>query len=149
MAKKRTAVTASERAKRAARKEAVKPATRRSATKAKGRKPNAAFMTPMTPSAALGVVIGTTPLPRTEVTKRLWAYIKQRGLQDRTNRRNINADASLQVVFGGKRTVDMFEMTKLVNLQLKHGGGEGSAQDGGRVPHRRGITDLPSDGGPG
>jgi chromatin remodeling complex protein RSC6 len=76
-------------------------------------------MKPMTPSAALGEVVGTKPLPRTEVTKKLWAYIKKKGLQDKKNRRMIKADENLKPVFGGKSTVNMFEMTKLVNRHLK------------------------------
>jgi len=87
--------------------------------KASKRKPSAAFMKPMQPSAALGEVVGTKPIPRTEVTKKLWAYIKRKGLQDKKNRRNINADENLKVVFGGRKTVNMFEMTKLVNKHLK------------------------------
>ena len=85
----------------------------------KKRKPNPAFMKQMQPDAALSAVIGDKAMPRTEVTKRLWAYIKKEGLQDKTNRRNINADANLKAVFGGKATVNMFEMTKLVNKHLK------------------------------
>ncbi len=85
----------------------------------KKRKPNAAFMKPMNPSAALGAVIGTSAMPRTEVTKKIWAYIKKNGLQDKKNRRNINADDKLKPVFGGKAQVSMFEMTKLVNKHLK------------------------------
>jgi chromatin remodeling complex protein RSC6 len=76
-------------------------------------------MKPMTPSAALGEVVGTKPLPRTEVTKKLWAYIKRNGLQDKKNKRMIKADDSLKAVFGGKSTVNMFEMTKLVSRHLK------------------------------
>ncbi len=83
------------------------------------RKPNAAFMKPVQPSAALSEVVGSKPIPRTEVTKKLWAYIKKNGLQDMKNRRNINADATLKKVFGGKATVNMFEMTKLVGKHLK------------------------------
>jgi len=83
------------------------------------RKPNPAFMKAMQPDAALAAVIGDKPMPRTEVTKKLWAYIKKKGLQDKKNRRNINADANLKAVFGGKATVNMFEMTKLVNKHLK------------------------------
>jgi chromatin remodeling complex protein RSC6 len=83
------------------------------------RKPNPAFMKLMRPDAALAAVVGDKPLPRTEVTKKLWAYIKRLGLQDKRNRRNINADANLKAVFGGKATVDMFEMTRLVNGHLK------------------------------
>jgi len=89
------------------------------AKKATKRKPNPAFMKPMTPSAALGEVIGTKPMPRTEVTKKLWAYIKKNGLQDKKNKRMIKADDALKPVFGGKATVNMFEMTKLVNRHLK------------------------------
>ena len=85
----------------------------------KKRKPNAAFMKPMQPSAALSEVVGSKPIPRTEVTKKLWAYIKRKGLQDKKNRRNINADAALKTVFGGRSTVNMFEMTKLVSRHLK------------------------------
>jgi len=83
------------------------------------RKPNAAFMKPVTPDAALAEVVGTKPIPRTEVTKKLWAYIKKNKLQDSKNRRNINADAKLLAVFGGKKTVNMFEMTKLVAKHVK------------------------------
>ena len=80
---------------------------------------NAAFMKPVTPSPALAAVVGAKPLPRTEVTKKLWAYIKKNNLQDAKNRRNINADAVLKPIFGGKATVNMFEMTKLVGKHLK------------------------------
>ena len=83
------------------------------------RKPNAAFMKPVQPSAALSEVVGLKPLPRTEVTKKLWAYIKKNKLQDAINKRMINADEKLKAVFGGKRQVSMFEMTKLVNAHLK------------------------------
>ena len=85
----------------------------------KKRKPNAAFMKPMNPTATLAAVIGGSPMPRTEVTKKIWAYIKRNGLQDKKNRRNINADDKLKPVFGGKSQVSMFEMTKLVNRHLK------------------------------
>ncbi|OGA48181.1 MAG: hypothetical protein A3F74_17610 [Betaproteobacteria bacterium RIFCSPLOWO2_12_FULL_62_58] len=101
---------------------AAKKKSRKSAAKKKGgakRKPNAAFMKPMQPSAALGAVIGGNPMPRTEVTKKIWGYIKRNGLQDSKNRRMINADDKLKEVFGGKRQVSMFEMTKLVNKHLK------------------------------
>ena len=83
------------------------------------RKPNAAFMKPVQPSAALSEVVGSKPIPRTEVTKKLWAYIKKNGLQDKKNKRMINADDALKAVFGGKATVNMFEMTKLVSKHLK------------------------------
>jgi chromatin remodeling complex protein RSC6 len=86
---------------------------------AKKRKPNAAFMKPMTPSAALAEVVGSKAIPRTEVTKKIWAYIKKNKLQDSKNRRMINADDALKTVFGGKKSVTMFEMTKLVNKHLK------------------------------
>ena len=102
----------------AAKKKASKkaPAKKKSASK---RKPNAAFMKAMQPSASLSAVIGNSPQPRTEVTKKIWAYIKKNNLQDTKNRRNINADDKLREVFGGKKTVSMFEMTKLVNKHLK------------------------------
>ena len=87
--------------------------------KSSGRKPNAAFMKPVTPDATLSAVVGSKPMPRTEVTKKLWAYIKKNGLQDKKNKRNINSDAALKAVFGGKATVNMFEMTKLVSKHLK------------------------------
>jgi upstream activation factor subunit UAF30 len=83
------------------------------------RKANAAFMRPVTPSTALAEVVGSKPIPRTEVTKKLWAYIKKNGLQDKKNRRMINADDALKVVFGGKASVNMFDMTKLVGKHLK------------------------------
>ncbi|MBM4184839.1 MAG: hypothetical protein FJ207_11605 [Gemmatimonadetes bacterium] len=83
------------------------------------RKPSAAFMKPMTPDAALAAVIGSKPMPRTEVTKVLWDYIKKNGLQDSKNKRMINPDAKLAAVFGGDKPVSMFEMTKLVGNHLK------------------------------
>ena len=83
------------------------------------RKPNAAFMKPVQPNEKLAVVVGAKPLPRTELTKKLWVYIKKNGLQDKKNKRNINADAALQAVFGGKKQVSMFEMTKLVSKNVK------------------------------
>jgi chromatin remodeling complex protein RSC6 len=102
--------------KKVAKKPAKKAAPKKSGAK---RKPNAAFMKPVMPSAALAAVVGSAPMPRTEVTSKLWAYIKKNGLQDKVNRRNINADDKLKAVFGGKRTVSMFEMTKLVSAHLK------------------------------
>ena len=83
------------------------------------RKANAAFMKPVTPSGTLSEIVGSKPIPRTEVTKKLWAYIKKNGLQDQKNRRMIKADDKLKAVFGGKATVNMFEMTKLVGKHLK------------------------------
>ena len=88
------------------------------AKKASARKPNAAFMKPMTPSKDLAEIVGDKPIPRTEVVKKLWVYIKKHDLQDKKERRNINADEKLKIVFGGKKTVSMFEMTKLVNKHL-------------------------------
>jgi chromatin remodeling complex protein RSC6 len=89
------------------------------AKKAKAkRKPNPAFMKPLTPDAALAAIVGSNPLPRTEITKKLWAYIKKNGLQDSVNRRNINADEALKKVFNGRSSVTMFEMTKLVASHL-------------------------------
>ncbi|MBS0630771.1 MAG: SWIB/MDM2 domain-containing protein [Verrucomicrobia bacterium] len=85
------------------------------AKKPAARKPNAAFMKPVTPDATLAAVVGAAPLPRTELTKKLWAYIKKNGLQDKKVKTNINADDKLKAVFGGKKTVSMFEMTKLVS----------------------------------
>ena len=85
----------------------------------KKRKPNAAFMKAMTPSATLAAVIGSGAMPRTEVTKKIWAYIKRNNLQDNKNKRMINSDDKLKDVFGGKKQVSMFEMTKLVNKHLK------------------------------
>jgi upstream activation factor subunit UAF30 len=87
--------------------------------KAAKRKPNAAFMKPVQPSAALSEVVGSKAIPRTEVTKKLWAYIKKNGLQDKKNKRMINSDDNLKTVFGGKKVVNMFEMTKLVSKHLK------------------------------
>ena len=102
-----------------AKKAAKSGAKKGGAKKAAKRAPNAAFMKAMTPSPQLGAVVGTAPLPRTEVTKKLWAYIKRKGLQDAKNRRMINADENLKPIFGGKSSVSMFEMTKLVNQHLK------------------------------
>ena len=101
-------------AKKAAGKTAVKAA--KSATP---RAPNAAFMKPLTPSDMLAAVVGAAPLPRTEVTKKVWEYIKKNNLQDEANKRNINADDKLKAVFGGKKQVSMFEMTKLISGHLK------------------------------
>jgi chromatin remodeling complex protein RSC6 len=106
--------------KSAAKKPMKKAAAKRPAKKSGAkRKPNAAFMKPMTPSATLAAVVGSSPMPRTEVTSKLWGYIKKNNLQDKTNRRMINADDKLRDVFGGKRQVSMFEMTKLVSKHLK------------------------------
>ena len=93
-------------------------AAKKKTTKTK-RKPNAAFMKPMTPTGPLAAVVGSSGMPRTEVTKKIWAYIKRNGLQDKKNKRMIKADDNLKAVFGGKATVNMFEMTKLVSKHLK------------------------------
>jgi len=108
-------------AKKSAKKSASKkPVAKKSAAKKTvKRKPNAAFMKPLTSSPALAAVIGDKPMPRTEVTKRLWDYIKKNKLQDAKNRRMINADDKLSPVFGGKKQVSMFDMTKLVGKHLK------------------------------
>ena len=108
-------------AKKAPAKKAVakKAPAKKAAAKKTTRKPNAAFMKPLTPSAVLAAVVGANPLPRTDVTKKIWAYIKKHKLQDSVNRRNINADDKLKAVFGGKKTVSMFEMTKLISAHLK------------------------------
>jgi len=89
------------------------------AAKKKKRKPNAAFMKPVQPDATLSAVVGDKPIPRTELTKKLWVYIKKNGLQDKKKKTNINADDKLKAVFGGKKTVSMFEMTKLVSRHVK------------------------------
>lgn len=99
--------------KKAPAKKAAKPAK-----KAAKRTPNAAFMKPLTPSADLAAIVGDKGLPRTEVVKKLWAYIKKNGLQDQKNKRQINADDKLKKVFGGKSSVSMFDMTKLVSKHL-------------------------------
>ncbi len=101
----------------AKKKAAKKPAAKKKV--AAKRKPNAAFMKPMTPSALLGAVIGAGPMPRTEVTKKIWVYIKKHNLQDKKNRRMINADDKLKPIFGGKAQVSMFDMTKMVSKHLK------------------------------
>ncbi len=112
-AKKKTAKKAP------AKKAAKKAPAKKAAKKAVKRKPNAAFMKPVTPNEKLAAVVGAAPLPRTELTKKLWIYIKKNNLQDKKNRRMINADAALKVVFGGKAQVSMFDMTKLVSKNLK------------------------------
>ena len=127
-AKKASKKTSKKGAKKSAKKPAKKPAKKAPARKAAPkkakksgakRKPNAAFMKPMTPSGTLASVVGSMPLPRTEVTKKIWDYIKKNKLQDAVNKRLINADEKLRQVFGGKRQVSMFEMTKLVSSHLK------------------------------
>ena len=116
--KKATKTTAKTATKKTPKKTAAKAAPKAAKTASK-RKPNAAFMRALTPSAALAEVIGTKAVPRTEVVKKLWAYIRKHDLQDKANRRNIKADDKLKPVFGGKAIVSMFEMTKLVSKHLK------------------------------
>ena len=121
MAAKKKAAKKAAPKKAAPKKAAAKKAAPKKAApkkKAAKRKPNAAFMKPMQPSAALGAVVGAGTMPRSEVTKRIWAYIKKNNLQDAKNRRQINADDKLKVVFGGKASLDMFAMTKAVNKHL-------------------------------
>ena len=117
-AKKKTKKSAKKTAKKSAKKSAKK-ATKKAAKKSgKKRVPSAAFMRPVQPDSALGAVVGSSPIPRTELTKKLWQYIKRNGLQDSKNRRNINADDKLRPVFGGRSQVTMFDMTKLVNKHV-------------------------------
>jgi len=106
-------------AKKSGAKKKSAPAKKAPAKKAKKRTPNAAFMAPKTPAGPLAAVVGANPIPRTEITKKLWQYIKRNGLQDAKERRMINADDKLKAVFGGKGKVSMFEMTKLVNKHIK------------------------------
>lgn len=120
VARKKTAkkkVAKKKTAKKKAKKKTAKKKVAKKKRKAK-RKPNPAFMRPMTPSPALAAVVGSKPIPRTEITKKLWNYIKRNKLQDKINRRMINADAALRAVFGGRSKVNMFEMTKLVSRHL-------------------------------
>jgi upstream activation factor subunit UAF30 len=108
---------------KSARKGSAKKGGRKSSRRkssGKKRTPNAAFMKPMQPSSDLAAVVGSSPMPRTEVTKKLWQYIKRKGLQDSKNRRMINADENLRPIFGGTRQVSMFEMTRLVNKHLRN-----------------------------
>jgi len=115
MAKKKTTKKATKKVAKKATKKATKKVAKKAGAK---RKPNLAFMKPLTPSTALAAIVGASPLPRTEVVKKLWNYIKKNSLQDSKNRRNINADAKLKPIFG-KGTVSMFEMTKLVSKHLR------------------------------
>ncbi len=106
--------------KKVAKKAPVKKAPAKKAAKKKSaRKPNAAFMAPLTPSATLAEVIGSKPVPRTEIVKKIWDYIKKNNLQDKKNRRMINGDAKLKAVFGGKEQISMFELAKFVNKHVK------------------------------
>ena len=111
--------TAKKSAKKKTAKKSAKKATKKAAKKSsKKRTPSAAFMRPVTPDNALSAVVGSSPIPRTELTKKLWAYIKRNGLQDAKNRRAINADDKLRPVFGGRSQVTMFDMTKMVNKHV-------------------------------
>jgi len=121
-AKKAAKKPAKKAAKKAAKKvvkKAAKKAPKKAAKKKSARKPNAAFMAPLTVSANLAEVIGSKPLPRTEIIKKIWDYIKKNNLQDKNNKRMINADAKLKVVFGGKSQVSMFDLAKIVNNNVK------------------------------
>jgi upstream activation factor subunit UAF30 len=118
VAKKKPAAKKTSTRKVAAKKTTAK---KKSSSKPKAktkRKPNAAFMKPVNIGTALQPIVGSKPIPRTEVTKKLWNYIKKNGLQDKKNKRNINADDNLKKVFGGRKTVNMFEMTKMVSKYL-------------------------------
>jgi upstream activation factor subunit UAF30 len=119
VAKKAVKKVAKKAAKKVVAKKAAKKAAPKKAAKKKvARKPNAAFMATLKPSALLAAIVGDKPLSRPDVTKKIWAYIKKNGLQDSVNRRNINADAKLGPIFGGKKQVSMFDLTKLVSKQL-------------------------------
>jgi upstream activation factor subunit UAF30 len=118
-AKKAAKKAAKKPAKKAAKKSAKKVAKKKVAKKAGKRKPNAAFMAPLTPSPALAEVIGSKGIPRTEMIKKIWDYIKKNGLQDKKNRRMINADAKLKVLFAGKTQISMFDLAKIVSKNVK------------------------------
>jgi len=120
---KKTAKKAAKKAPKKAAKKVAKKAPKKAAKKApkkkSARKPNAAFMAPLTPSPALAEVVGSKGIPRTQIIKKIWDYIKKNNLQDKKNRRNINADAKLKVIFGGKEQITMFELAKIVNKHVK------------------------------
>lgn len=117
-AKKAAKKTAKKAAKKAPKK-AAKKSAKKAAKKKSARKPNAAFMAPLTPSTQLAEVVGSKGIPRTEIIKKIWDYIKKNGLQDKKNRRMINADDKLKPVFGGKGQISMFELAKVVNKHVK------------------------------
>jgi len=119
MAKKAKKAAKKAAPKKAAKKAAPKKAAKKVAKKKSARKPNAAFMAPLQPSAALAAVIGNKPVPRTEIIKKIWDYIKKNKLQDQKNRRMINGDEKLKTVFGGKPQVSMFELAKIVSKHVK------------------------------
>ena len=118
-AKKSAKKAAKKTAKKAVKKTAKKAAKKAAPKKKSARKPNAAFMAPLNVSDSLGAVVGTKPLPRTQIIKKIWDYIKKNGLQDKKNKRMINADEKLKVVFGGKGQISMFELAKVVNKNVK------------------------------
>ena len=118
-AKKTAKKAAKKTAKKAAKKSAKKSAKKAAPKKKSARKPNAAFMAPLTVSDNLAAVVGNKPLPRTQIIKKIWDYIKKNGLQDKKNKRMINADEKLKVVFGGKGQISMFELAKVVNKHVK------------------------------
>ena len=118
-AKKSAKKAAKKTAKKAVKKTAKKAAKKAAPKKKSARKPNAAFMAPLTVSDNLGAVVGNKPLPRTQIIKKIWDYIKKNGLQDKKNKRMINADEKLKVVFGGKGQISMFELAKVVNKHVK------------------------------
>ena len=119
-AKKSAKKAAKKSASKAPKKAAAKKTIKKAAPKKKSaRKPNAAFMAPLSPSPVLAEVVGSKPLPRTEIVKKIWDYIKKNGLQDKKNRRMINADGKLKEVFGGKSQISMFELAKIVNNHVK------------------------------
>jgi chromatin remodeling complex protein RSC6 len=118
-AKKAAKKAAKKTAKKAVKKSAKKSAKKAAPKKKSARKPNAAFMAALTPSDSLAAVVGNKPIPRTQIIKKIWDYIKKNGLQDKKNRRMINADDKLKVVFGGKTQVSMFELAKIVSKHVK------------------------------
>lgn len=118
-AKKPAKKAAKKVVKKVAKKAAKKAAPKKAAKKKSARKPNAAFMAALTPSALLAEVVGSKPLPRTQVIKKIWDYIKKNGLQDSKNRRMINADDKLKPIFDGKGQISMFELAKVVNKHVK------------------------------
>ena len=120
MAKAKKKAAPKKAAKKAApKKKGAKKAAPKKAAKKSARKPNAAFMAPLTPSPALAEVVGSKPIPRTEIVKKIWEYIKKNNLQDKKNRRMINADAKLKPMFGNKDQISMFELAKVVNNNVK------------------------------
>ena len=116
---KKAAKKAPKKVAKKAAKKVAKKAPKKAAKKKSARKPNAAFMAPLALSPALADVIGSKPSPRTEIIKKIWDYIKKNGLQDKANRRMINADAKLKILFGGKGQISMFELAKVVNNHVK------------------------------